>query len=94
MKLSCRDILKFALDNNADMIIMAHNHPLGQAQPSETDIFTTKHIIKLLESVGVIMIDHIIVGQNGCFSMREDFSNDMFRNVSDCGYKYNAKDIS
>lgn len=94
VKLSCRDISKFALNSDAEMIIMAHNHPLGQSEPSDTDIFTTKQVIKVLESIGIIMLDHIIVGQNDCFSMRENFSNNMFKDVLDCGYTYNSKDIS
>lgn len=94
VKLSCRDISKFALNNDTEMIIMAHNHPLGQSEPSDADIFTTKQIIKALENIGVIVLDHIIVGQNDCFSMRENFSDDIFKDVSDCGYIYNSKDIS
>lgn len=91
VKISCRDITRFSLNNDVDMIIIAHNHPLGEPQPSEMDIITTQQIIKVLENIGVIMIDHIVVGQNDCLSMRETLNDIVFKDIPDCGYKYDVK---
>ena len=91
VKVSCRDISKFALSNDVDMIIIAHNHPLGESKPSQADIATTKQLIKILKNVGVVIIDHIIIGQNDCSSMREILNDSLFKDIPDCGYKYDIK---
>lgn len=91
VKVSCRDISKFALSNDVDMIIIAHNHPLGESKPSQADIATTKQLIKILKNVGVVIIDHIIIGQNDCSSMREILNDSLFKDILDCGYKYDIK---
>jgi len=89
VEISCRSILKFLLNNGADMIIMAHNHPSGNSRPSESDIITTQKIIKTFENIGITLIDHIVLGNNEYFSMRENFTDTMFKDVSDNGYRYN-----
>lgn len=89
VRISCHDIAKFTLNNNSAMIIIAHNHPLGTPEPSDTDLIATRFIIKTLENIGITLIDHIIIGETDSFSMREHFYNSMFKNVSDCGYRYN-----
>lgn len=95
VEISCRNILKFVLNNSVDMIIIAHNHPSGNPEPSENDIVTTKNIIRTFKNIGIILLDHIVLGQNEYFSMRENFSDTMFENVPDNNYKYNKiqKDI-
>ena len=89
VSISSYNISKFALDNYSDMIIMSHNHPLGECEPSENDIYVTENIIKVLKNINVTLIDHIIIGQYESFSMREHFSDTLFKNVEDYGYKYN-----
>lgn len=93
VEVSCRNILKFLLNNGVDMLIMAHNHPSGSSRPSETDIITTQKIIKTFSDIGIVLIDHIVLGNNEYFSMRENLSDTLFKNVPDNGYTYN-KDIS
>lgn len=89
VRISCHDIAKFTLNNDSDMIIVAHNHPLGTAEPSDADLITTRFMIKTLENIGINLIDHIIIGEADNFSMREHFYNSIFKNVPDCGYRYN-----
>ena len=58
-----REILKRALDLNASSVVMMHNHPSGDAAPSKDDIEATKEVKRLLETVGVHFVDHLIIGK-------------------------------
>ena len=58
-----REILKRALDLNASAVVMMHNHPSGDANPSKDDIEATKEVRRLLETVGIQFIDHLIIGK-------------------------------
>ncbi|MDE6092188.1 MAG: hypothetical protein K2G14_03735 [Ruminococcus sp.] len=89
VSLSCHDISKFALSHDANIIIISHNHPFGSSEPSENDISITRQIIHALKNINITLIDHIIVGQHECFSMREHFSDTLFVRIADYGYKYN-----
>ena len=68
---SCRSIIEFAINNNADYIFIAHNHPNSSPSPSESDISSTRRIDSVLESLDITLIDHIITGIGGAVSMRE-----------------------
>ncbi len=61
-------ILKKALLNNASFVIIGHNHPSGICEPSENDYAMTGEIKRGLESLGIRMLDHIIVCGNKNFS--------------------------
>ena len=58
-----REILKRALDLNASAVVMMHNHPSGDINPSKEDIEATNEVRRLLETIGVRFIDHLIIGQ-------------------------------
>ena len=58
-----REILKRALDLNASAVVMMHNHPSGDASPSKSDIEATKKVQRLLETVGIRFVDHLIIGK-------------------------------
>jgi DNA repair protein RadC len=70
---SAREIFKLAFDYNAASIILVHNHPSGDANPSNDDIFSTKDLIKAGNLVGIKVNDHIVIGNNSFVSMREKF---------------------
>ena len=67
-----REIFAGALRANAAFIIVAHNHPSGDPKPSETDISSTVRIRDCGNIMGIKLCDHIIVGYEGCVSMREE----------------------
>jgi len=70
--ISPKDILRVAILSNATSIIMGHNHPSSDLQPSEQDILTTRNIAKACISVGLKLLDHLIVNSRGDFySLRE-----------------------
>jgi len=66
-----REIFKAAILNNAMGIILVHNHPSGDCDPSEDDIEITKRLAKACEIMGIEALDHIIVGGGKYFSFKE-----------------------
>lgn len=64
-----RTLLEAAFRNNASHVILAHNHPLGFANPSRADINMTTSAYNAFNSVGIRLLDHYIVSANGSFSM-------------------------
>lgn len=66
-----RKIIEKAFKHNARSIILAHNHPSGDATPSYADMQLTKNLEKIASAVDVIIHDHIIVGKTLHFSGRE-----------------------
>lgn len=66
-----REVVKQALADNAAAVILAHNHPSGVAEPSQSDIHITKRLVHALELVDIRVLDHLIIGDNVvCFSER------------------------
>ena len=56
-----RELLKSVLRHNASSVIVAHNHPSGAPEPSQTDRMLTKQMTSALSLVDVKVIDHFIV---------------------------------
>ncbi|WP_051234131.1 RadC family protein [Butyrivibrio sp. NC3005] len=67
-----RDIFQFALRAGAVSIILLHNHPSGDPTPSNADCKITKRISTLGKELGIILQDHIIIGDNKYISFREN----------------------
>lgn len=68
---SPKDIFQFALDKNAVLMILVHNHPSGDPNPSEDDVNITRRIKNGADLLGLELADHIIIGDNDYFSFRE-----------------------
>lgn len=66
-----REILKRALALDATALILAHNHPSGDPNPSEGDIDATRRLLKAGKELGLTVHDHIIVGSEGWISLRD-----------------------
>ena len=64
-----RRVAQLSLQNNADSVIVAHNHPEGIAAPSRSDIETTKLLINALGVINIRVADHIIISDKEYFSM-------------------------
>ena len=62
-----REILKRALNLNASAVVLLHNHPSGNPAPSKDDIIATKEIEKLLSTIPIRLLDHLIIGKNRQF---------------------------
>ncbi len=65
-----RDILRRALQVGAGAIIVVHNHPSGDATPSEADIDITRQLIEAGKGLGIVVHDHLVVAGSGIVSMR------------------------
>jgi len=57
-----REVFKAAIANNAASIILAHNHPSGDPEPSRDDIETTHRLVNAGNILGINVLDHIIIG--------------------------------
>lgn len=66
-----RVVAKRALDVQAGAVILIHNHPSGDPEPSNSDIALTKQLIECLTLFDVRVLDHIIVGGNKTLSFAE-----------------------
>ena len=66
-----REVLRRALLGRAAAVILYHNHPSGDPTPSREDREFTRRFATAAEAVGVRLLDHIVVGREGCVSFRE-----------------------
>ena len=66
-----REVFKSSILSNAASIILLHNHPSGELQPSEGDVEVTKRIGAAGKMLGIPLLDHIILGQGEYMSLRE-----------------------
>ena len=64
-------IYKTALLSNAKYIMLAHNHPSGDPSPSEDDFNATRKVREAGELLGIMLIDHIVVGNGNYYSFLE-----------------------
>jgi DNA repair protein RadC len=67
-----REVFKEAISVSASAVIVAHNHPSGDPQPSDEDIRLTKILVKAGAIIGIELIDHIIVSDDKYLSMKEE----------------------
>jgi DNA repair protein RadC len=66
-----RELLKRALLSNAAALIVYHNHPSGDPSPSREDREFTRRLASAADLVGLRLLDHVVVGREGCVSFRE-----------------------
>ena len=66
-----REIVKAALNSNAAAVILAHNHPSGNPEPSQADIALTKRVQTALQTIDVRLLDHLVVGGTTSVSLAE-----------------------
>jgi DNA repair protein RadC len=66
-----REVVKAALDANAAAVILAHNHPSGCSDPSQSDKQMTQRITDALNMIDVRVLDHLIIGGTSICSFAE-----------------------
>ena len=69
-KVDMRKIVEIVFRYNSDMVIIAHNHPNGTPVPSDEDIIATRAIKNTFDSLGITLVDHVVVGRNMAVSMK------------------------
>lgn len=60
-----REVFKAAILANSNAIILIHNHPTGDPSPSREDVEVTKRLAEAGNILGIEVIDHVVVGDNG-----------------------------
>jgi DNA repair protein RadC len=70
-----REVFRPALEYAVAAVVLVHNHPSGSLLPSEADIAVTKQLIEAGKLLGIDLVDHVIVSQEGFASI---FDSDMF----------------
>ncbi len=66
-----RETFEYAIKRHAAKIVVVHNHPSGDIQPSEDDIRVTKDLVEAGKIIGIEVIDHIIVTKKSYFSFKD-----------------------
>ncbi|MCH5317217.1 MAG: RadC family protein [Eubacterium sp.] len=72
MDISMNKLAQLIIVHQATGLIIAHNHPKGIAKASGADVSATLTIRDFVKKIGVKLMDHIIIGSNGVYSMRSD----------------------
>ena len=67
-----REIFRFAIEESANSVVLVHNHPSGDAQPSQEDIRATKQLIEAGNHIGIKVLDHVIIGDGTFVSLKEE----------------------
>lgn len=66
-----RETFSAAIQHHAASLIITHNHPSGHLEPSEDDLNITERLVKAGKILGIEIVDHIIVTEEGYFSFKE-----------------------
>jgi DNA repair protein RadC len=66
-----REVFEPAIKHTAVQIILAHNHPSGNPEPSDADLQITRRLREVGDIMGIHVIDHVICVKNGYFSFKD-----------------------
>ena len=66
-----RETFRMAVVNHTASIVIAHNHPSGEMEPSEADLSLTKRLVQAGEILGIEVIDHVIFSKDCFYSFKE-----------------------
>ena len=67
-----REVFKPAISARAAAVVLVHNHPSGDPQPSEADVVVTKRLKEAAEIMGIALLDHVIISKTHLYSFREN----------------------
>jgi DNA repair protein RadC len=65
-----REVFLPAILHSAASVVLVHNHPSGDPEPSEEDLSITRRLVQVGELVGIDVLDHVIVAERGVVSLR------------------------
>ena len=62
-----REVFRFSILKAVSSIILSHNHPSGDAEPSEEDMRITRRLVEAGKIIGIEVLDHIVIGDRDSF---------------------------
>jgi DNA repair protein RadC len=65
-----REVFRPAIVASAASVVLVHNHPSGDPEPSEEDLSITKRLVEVGELHGIAVLDHIVIASRGIVSFR------------------------
>ena len=65
-----REVFRPAVVESAASIVLVHNHPSGDPEPSDEDVTITKRLVQVGELLGIGVLDHVIIASRGVVSLR------------------------
>ena len=68
-----REVFRPAIECNAAAVVLAHNHPSGEAAPSAEDVEVTKQLIQAGKILGIAVLDHVIIAKNTFTSVNANY---------------------
>jgi DNA repair protein RadC len=71
VRLRPADVLVPCLLEGAERIVLVHNHPGGDPEPSREDLAFTRSLVQAARLLGVVLLDHLVVGHGGWVSLRD-----------------------
>ncbi|MGN0691256.1 MAG: JAB domain-containing protein [Oscillospiraceae bacterium] len=72
-EVSLRALTEMILRSECSLAAVAHNHPNAPAEPSDTDLRFTKSLYKVLKTMDIELVDHIIIGKSAGLSLKEEY---------------------
>lgn len=72
VNINLKTVLMKAFNVNASSAVIVHNHPNSTATASNNDVKNTRVIAQTLSTLNIGLIDHVIIGTDGCYSMRSE----------------------
>jgi DNA repair protein RadC len=66
-----REVFREVMRNGATKLIIAHNHPTGNLEPSEEDLYLTEQLLKGANFLDIPLLDHLILGNGDHQSLRQ-----------------------
>lgn len=70
--IDCKSVIRKAIEKKASGVILVHNHPSGNALPSQADINQTQVLTKAMKMCELSLLDHVIIGRDGYYSFADD----------------------
>ena len=68
-----REVFRPAIECNAAAVVLAHNHPSGEAKPSDEDIEVTRQLVQAGKILGITVLDHVIITKHAFTSVNESY---------------------
>ncbi|MEK9177803.1 MAG: DNA repair protein RadC [Patescibacteria group bacterium] len=68
-----REVFRPAIESNAAAVVLAHNHPSGEATPSEEDIEITKQLVQAGKILGISLLDHVVITKDSFASIQANY---------------------